>query len=1412
TVTIEEGVTNTIEVEVNGQTYTATVDENGSWSVEVDGEDVIAAIESGTDITVTVTSTDEAGNTATETTTIDVSDINVDVSATAGEIAVDAITLDDVINAAESSDTIAVSGTATGGDIAEGDVVSMTINGTTYTTTVDADGNWTVDVDGADLAADTEFEVSVASEDAAGNTVDSTATSTHTVDSSADAGTVTVSDITSDDVINAAESSDTIAVSGTATGGDIAEGDVVSMTINGTTYTTTVDADGNWTVDVDGADLAADTEFEVSVASEDAVGNTVDSTATSTHTVDSSADAGTVTVSDITSDDVINAAESSDTIAVSGTATGGDIAEGDVVSMTINGTTYTTTVDADGNWTVDVDGADLAADTEFEVSVASEDAVGNTVDSTATSTHTVDSSADAGTVTVSDITSDDVINAAESSDTIAVSGTATGGDIAEGDVVSMTINGTTYTTTVDADGNWTVDVDGADLAADTEFEVSVASEDAAGNTVDSTATSTHTVDTSIATPSISFESTGDDSVYNAEEVGEDGAVTATISVTGSEVGDTLAYIVDGGFNSVTLTQDDIDNGVEVEVVPGESLKALTADSSGNISSAVTETAAEADLTAESGTVTVDAITEDDVISASEAASTVTVTGTAMGGDIADGDLVTLEINGETYTTTVDENGEWSVDVQGSDLAAETAFDAVVMSSDEAGNTVNTTGSSTHTVDIVAESGTVKINVITSDDVINANESGGNVTIFGRAYGGDIAEGDTITLEINGTTYTSEVKSSGNWNLSVSGVDLAADTEFDVTITSTDDVGNTVTSIITSTHTVDLDIATPEITFESTGDDSIYNAEEIGEDETVTATISVSGSEVGDTLTYTVEGSDEITVTLSQDDIDNGIGLEVSPRDTLVATLSDDAGNSSDEVSETAPEADLTADSGTVTVNAITVDDIVNATEASSTIEVSGTAIDGDIVEGDIVTLVINGTTYTTTVDGSGEWVVDIDGADLEEDAYFDAVVTSTDDAGNTVESTGSSFHTIDTSAVGGIDVDGITSDSIIGPEESAEGVYVTLTGYVFNDATAGDTIIVYVDGNAVGTATVSNETNDDGQYTYTVDVLGSDLVASTSTPPQVIVTVTGTDDAGNEFSASTSEAYQINTNTNADIDLFVFDDSGDNIINSDEVDNVTVGAFYLGSTQSFLITITDSEGGTISTSDAVIDEDYGDSYYIETYLDVSSLADGSLSVTVSFTDADGVVSSKTDSITKDTGTVVTEGTASDDVIEGKDYESSDESDTLYGYSGSDELTGGEGGDILIGGAGNDILTGGFDEQDDGSIDTMTGGDGEDTFVLQGSDTLDIITDFSAKDDKLDLTALLSDLDGSPSDDADAAVIEAFLTNVITVTDKSVEINGAEVAVFGENSDFDSNQDGTVDSYDTVNVIYNDQEFSIYIDG
>ena len=64
--------------------------------------------------------------------------------------------------------------------------------------------------------------------------------------------------------------------------------------------------------------------------------------------------------------------------------------------------------------------------------------------------------------------------------------------------------------------------------------------------------------------------------------------------------------------------------------------------------------------------------------------TVAVTG-SVGGDAAQGDTVSFTINGTAYSGTVDSSGAFSINVAGSDLAADTSFDATVTGTDNAGN-------------------------------------------------------------------------------------------------------------------------------------------------------------------------------------------------------------------------------------------------------------------------------------------------------------------------------------------------------------------------------------------------------------------------------------------------------------------------------------------------------------------------------------------------------------------------------------------------------------------------------------------------------------------------------------------------------------------------------------------------------
>ncbi|RNF52003.1 retention module-containing protein [Marinomonas hwangdonensis] len=942
----------------------------------------------------------------------------------------------------------------------------------------------------------------------------------------------------------------------------------------------------------------------------------------------STAVAGIVTVGSITADDVINASEAASTIAVSGTATGGDISQGDQVVLVVNGTAYSTTVNAAGAWSVGVAGADLAADTAFDVVVTSSNSSGDTVQSVGNSTHTVDQSALLVNLDIDPITDDSTINTAESNSTVTVTGRVTGEAFNSG-VVTLVINNVTYETAVNSDGTWSVDVAGSDLSADSDRIV-------------------------------------DASVIVSNNINQQGRAEST-----------EAYFVD---------------------------------------------------TTARGSIRVDSITSDDVINDAESKGQVTVSG-RVGFDASAGDTVSMTINGALYTTVVLANKTWSVEVSGNDLAAVTSFVATVTGKDVAGNPFTASTTSTHTVDLAADAGTVTVANITADDVINATEAAGTVAVTGTATGGDISEGDVVTMTINGKDYsTTVVDAAGNWTVNVAGADLAADTEFEVVVTSEDAAGNTVESKATSTHTVndaptataatgsvtedasitgtisadDVDLpAGASLTFSTTStaegltlnadgsysfDASSYDSLSEGQTQVITVPVTVEddqGATATTTLTITVTGTNDaptatadiasvtsgsgaITIDVLANDNDVDIDtltitgatvpaeegtvvivdgkLEFTPAENFngVATISYTIGDGNGGTDT----ADVKVAVNAVTINPITEDDVINATESAGTVSVTGTATGGDISEGDVVTMTINGEDYSTTVvDAAGNWTVNVAGTDLAADTEFEVVVTSEDAAGNTVESKATSTHTVDLEAFANIDIDRITSDSVINSVESADGVMVSITGWVSNDAKPGDVVTITLEGEVIGSALVSNDQDEQGRYLYSVDVLGSVLAGTALANPFIVATVTGTDEAGNSFEAESTEIYKVDTF--ADLDAFVQEASGDNVINFDEQGNVKVGGFIEegGSVES--IVITDSAGNSITITDALnVDVDS----YFEKAVDVSALVDGELSITINVKDGFGNVGSDTLSIAKDTvataGTVTVNPITEDDKIDG----------------------------------------------------------------------------------------------------------------------------------------------------------------------
>lgn len=114
----------------------------------------------------------------------------------------------------------------------------------------------------------------------------------------------------------------------------------------------------------------------------------------------------------------------------------------------------------------------------------------------------------------------------------------------------------------------------------------------------------------------------------------------------------------------------------------------------------------------------------------------------------------------------------------------------------------------------------------------------------------MSAGSSVTVKLNGKSYQATVDANGNWQTSVSSVDLKAlkDGVATVTATVTDKEGNSVSA----TH--DLNVLThtlPNPTINVPFGDGVLNATEAQSAQTITGKTGITGA--GQTITLTLNG-------------------------------------------------------------------------------------------------------------------------------------------------------------------------------------------------------------------------------------------------------------------------------------------------------------------------------------------------------------------------------------------------------------------------------------------------------------------------------------------------------------------------------------------------------------------------------
>ncbi|EGB5358927.1 Ig-like domain-containing protein [Escherichia coli] len=1054
----------TVTVTLGGNTYTATVQSNLSWSVSVPTAD-LQALGNG-DLTITASVTNANGNTGSGT-----RDITIDANLPG--LRVDTVAGDDIVNSIEHGQALVITGGSSG--LNAGAVLTVTINSVAYSATVQADGSWSVGIPAANVSAwpAGPLTVEVDGQSSANNPV--SVSHPFTVDLTAVA--ISINTVASDDVINAAEKGTNLTLSGSTSG--IESGQTVTVTFGGKTYTASVAANGSWSVNVPAADLATLPEGAANVQA--SVSSASGNSASATHAYSVDASAPTLTINTIASDDILNAAEAGSPLTISGTSTA---ETGQTVTVTLNGATYTGTVQADGSWSVSVPTSALGAlnASNYTVSATVNDKAGNP----GSASHNLAVDTTAPVLTINTVAGDDIINDAEHAQALVISGTSSGGEA--GDVVSVVLNGKTYTTTLDASGNWSVGVPAADVTAlgSGAQTITASVSDRAGNSDDAS----RTVTVSLSAPVISINTIAGDDVINATEKGSDLALSGT---SDQPAGTAITVTLNGqNYSATTDASGNWSVTVPASAVSalGEATYSVTAsvtNAQGNSSTASHNVQVNTALPG----ITINPVATDDIINASEAGSAQTISGQVTGA--AAGSTVTVELGGKTYTATVQADLSWNVSVPAADWQALGNGELTVNAS--VTNAVGNTGSGTRDITIDASLPGLRVDTVAGDDVVNIIEHAQAQVITGSSSG--FAAGTALTVVINNQTYAATVLANGSWSVGVPATDVSnwpAGT-LNITVSGANSAG-TQTSI---THPLTVDLTAVAISMNSITSDDAINAAEKGA--ALTLSGSTSGVEAGQTVTVTFGGKTYTTTVAA-----NGSWSTTVPAADLAALRDGDASaqvrvtNVNGNSATATHEYSVDSAAPTVTINTIASDNIINASEAAAGVTVSGTST---AQTGQTLTVTLNGTNYQTTVQTDGSWSLTLPASDLTALANNGYTLTAT------------------------------VSDLAGNLGSASKGVTVDTTAPVISfNTVAGDRLVVTIAGQQYVTST-------DASGNWSVGVPAS--VISGLADGTVTISATITDSAGN----SSTQTHNVQVNTAA-VSLSVSTISGDNLINAAE--------------------------------------------------------------------------------------------------------------------------------------------------------------------------------------------------------------------------------------------------------------------------
>lgn len=480
------------------------------------------------------------------------------------------------------------------------------------------------------------------------------------------------------------------------------------------------------------------------------------------------------------------------------------------------------------------------------------------------------------------------------------------------------------------------------------------------------------------------------------------------------------------------------------------------------------------------------------ITTNTADPSVAVTGTGEPGE-----TVEVVVGSKTQTTTIRDDGTWETHFDGEDFPGDGTFEAEVTVTDKNGGKEVLDGPA-FVIDLTPPLVSTTEGTVSVGDVENLAEYQDGVTVEGEGEAGAtiiVTVGEGTSEEYSHET---TVDQTGKWEVTFTKTEIKeGEYSIPVKITATDPMGNQ-----TVIHDdIQIDTVPHPLSFNSVTEDNVINHAEAAGQVIVTGT-----STAGAMVTVTMEGHTQTVETDAQGkwSVEYAAGTFATGdgERSFTATTQDAAGNTS--TSHHTVKIDTTT-SVTFSAGNLTSDNILNNTEASEGVTLTGQAEAGSksvSVEWNGVTMAVD------TLNADGSWSVKFPASAVQANGTTTATVTAFDAYGNS--DTDTREITVDRSTSVSVNAGQAGGDDIIMSTEADAGV--TVTGL----AEKGAKVVVEFQ-DATRTVTASEV---DGSWS--AKFTSAEIARGTyADGADNMVNVTATDKAGNM--ATTSHVLNVDT-------------------------------------------------------------------------------------------------------------------------------------------------------------------------------------------------------------------------------------------------------------------------------------------------